>query len=418
MKQRRFGGHSLTSFTFHFGHAQLSRTRKDGSVETVQSVTFPTPAPTSKLIQCKHCEATFQNEQGYSVHRRMRHPRANAHEGTRLLKSMKNGESVAMWPWEGVGLGRCWLARLGTGPAGETVFQLQPKQRLLNDGFSCDDDKPDGRSGAKQRRVYTNRERAAAIEKLRRFQKQPRAIFEAYRMTPLRYASKTVGTAESNISKWAKHEDNIVEVAANKITGGLMKRNRSKPWFPRAESELHKLFRAKRKRGLKVSTFWLCVTMSGLVKQLYPDDPRAGTFTPSWRFMGKWAKKWSVATRRRSNSKNQSIEERLPKIQRFHKSLRSLMQNPAPESRRSNGAGAGRGSGDASLGAGESRGAGSGGASGGALLGAGESGGAGSGGANGEGHAHADKKYGRFPLELRANVDQVRTSSLFWEGLS
>ena len=232
------------------------------------------------------------NEQGYSVHRRMRHPRANAHEGTRLLKSMKNGESVAMWPWEGVGLGRCWLARLGTGPAGATVFQLQPKQRLLNDGFSCDDDKPDGRSGAKQRRVYTNRERAAAIEKLRRFQKQPRAIFEAYRMTPLQYASKTVGTAESNISKWAKDEDNIVEVAANKITGGLMKRNRSKPWFPRAESELHKLFRAKRKRGLKVSTLWLCVTMGGLVKQLYPDDPRAGTFTPSWRFMGKWAKKW------------------------------------------------------------------------------------------------------------------------------
>ena len=36
MKQRRFGGHSLTSFTFRFGHAQLSRTRKDGSVETVQ----------------------------------------------------------------------------------------------------------------------------------------------------------------------------------------------------------------------------------------------------------------------------------------------------------------------------------------------------------------------------------------------
>ena len=61
---------------------------------------------------------------------------------------------------------------------------------------------------------------------------------------------------------------------------------------------------------------------------------------------------------------------------------------------------------------------GRGGASGGALLGAGESGGAGSGGASGEGHAHADKKYDRFPLELRANVDQVRTSSLFWEGLS
>ena len=87
-----------------------------------------------------------------------------------------------------------------------------------------------------------------AVEKLRRFQKQPRAIFEAYRMTPLQYASKTVGTAESNISKWAKDEDKIVENAANKITGNLMKNNRSKALFPRAEQELHKLFRAKRKR--------------------------------------------------------------------------------------------------------------------------------------------------------------------------
>ena len=349
-------------------------------MELVQSVTYPTPAPTPKLIQCKHCPATFQNEQGYAVHRKTQHPRVNAHEGTRLLASMRNGEKVAMWPWAGVGLGRCWVARLGTGPAGATVFQLQPKLRPLNDGFSCDDDKSTGRCGAEQRRVYTNRERAAAVEKLRRFQKQPRAIFEAYRMTPLQYASKTVGTAESNISKWAKDEDKIVEKAANKITGNLMKNNRSKAWFPRAEQELHKLFRAKRKRGLKVSTLWLCVTMSGLTKQLYPEDPRAETFTPSWRFMGKWAKKWRVATRRRSNSKNQSIEERLPKIQRFHKSLRSLMQNPAPEPRGSTRAGAGGDSGVASLGAGESGGAGSGGASGDASLGAGESGGAGSGG--------------------------------------
>ena len=41
--------------------------------------------------------------------------------------------------------------------------------------------------------------------------------------------------------------------------------------------------------------------------------------------------------------------------------------------------------------------------------GAGESGGAGSGCASGEGHAHHDKKYGRFPLDRRINVDQVRT---------
>ena len=185
---RQTKGNLLTSPTFHFGFAQLSKTRKNGVVELVQSVTYPTRAPTPKLIQGKHFPATFINKQGNAVHRKTQHPQVNAHEGTRLLASIRNGEKVAMWPWEGVGLGRCWVARLGTGPAGTTVFQLQPKRRPLNDGFSCEYGKSNGRSGAEQRRVYTNKEKAAAFEKLRRFQKQPRAIFEAYRITPLQYS--------------------------------------------------------------------------------------------------------------------------------------------------------------------------------------------------------------------------------------
>ena len=180
-----------------------------------------------------------------------------------------------MWPWEGLGLGRCWVARLGTGPAGATVLQLQPKRCSLDDGFSCDDGKSTGRCGAGIRRVYTNKEKAAAVEKLRRFQKQERAIFEAYRMTLLQYTSKTVDTAESNISKWAKGEALIVEKAATHVSKDLLKNFRLKPWFPLAGKELHTLFRAKRKRGLKVSTLWLCVTMAALIEKLYPDDPRA-----------------------------------------------------------------------------------------------------------------------------------------------
>ena len=376
----------------------MPKTLKNGAVELVQSVTYPKPAPTQKLIQCRYCPAKFENEQGHTVHRKMLHPRVNAHEGTRLLASMRGGGKAAMWPWEGLGLGRCWVARLGTGPAGANMFQLQPKRCSLDDGFSCDDGKSTGRCGAGIRRVYTNREKAAAVEKLRRFQKQEHAIFEAYRMTPLQYTSKTVGTAESNISKWAKGEALIVEKAATHVSKDLLKNFRLKPSFPLAEKELHTLFRAKRKRGLKVSTLWLCVTMAALIKKLYPDDPRAETFTPTWRFVGKWAKKWRVATRRRSNSKNQSIEERLPKIQRFHKSLRGLMKNPAPASRGSNGAGAGGGSRVAQ-------------------PGAVESGGAGPGDGSGEGHAHADKKYGRFPLDQRVNVDQVRSREYFYQDI-
>ena len=60
-----------------------------------------------------------------------------------------------MWQWEGLGMGRCWVARLGTGPEGTTVFQLQPKRLSFNGGFSCDDGKSAGHCGAGIRRMYT-----------------------------------------------------------------------------------------------------------------------------------------------------------------------------------------------------------------------------------------------------------------------
>ena len=265
VKQRRQRHLLLRRSTF--GHAQIPKKRKNGAVELVQSVTYPITPPAPKLIQCQHCPAKFENEQAHAVHRKILHPLVDAHEGTRLMNSMRDGRKVAMWPWEGFGMGRCWVARLGTGPEGKTVFQFQPKRLLFNDGFSCDDDKPVGRCGAGIRRVYTNREKAAAVEKLRRYQKQEDAIFTANRMTPLQFTAKTVGTAESNISKWAKGEAQIIEEAAAVVTQDLMKNHRARAWFPKAERELHVLFRAKREKGLKVSTLWLCVAMTGLIKK-------------------------------------------------------------------------------------------------------------------------------------------------------
>ena len=91
------------------------------------------------------------------MHPRMLHAKVNAHEGTRLLKSMRDGSKVAMWPWEGVGIDRCWVTHLGTGPEGTTVFQLQPKRLPFNDRLSCGDDKPTCRCGAGIHREYTKR---------------------------------------------------------------------------------------------------------------------------------------------------------------------------------------------------------------------------------------------------------------------
>ena len=216
VKQRRHRHLLLLRSTF--GHAQIPKKRKNGAVELVQSVTYPTTPPAPKLIKCQHCLAKFENEQGHAVHRKLLHPLVDAREGARLVNSMRDGRKVALSPWEGFGMGRCWVSRLGTGSEGKAVFQLQPKRLLFNDGFSCDDDNPVGRCGAGIRRVYTDREKAAAVEKLRRYQKQEDAIFTAHGMTPHQFTAKTVGTAESNIYKWAKDEAQIIEKAAAVVT--------------------------------------------------------------------------------------------------------------------------------------------------------------------------------------------------------
>ena len=122
VKQRRQRHLLLLRSTF--GHAQIPKKRKNGAVELVQSVTYPTTPPAPKLIQCQHCPAKLENEQGHAVHRKILHPLVDEHEGTRLVNSMRDGRKVAMSPWEGFGMGRCWVARLGTGPDEKTVFQL------------------------------------------------------------------------------------------------------------------------------------------------------------------------------------------------------------------------------------------------------------------------------------------------------
>ncbi|CAN0416842.1 unnamed protein product, partial [Laminaria digitata] len=92
--------------------------------------------------------------------------------------------------------------------------------------------------------------------------------------------------------------------------------------FPKSEQGLYDLYMAKRRKGLKVPTLWICTTMAQQVKKHYPDDARRRTFKPSWRWARKWAAKRNISKRRRSNSKNQSVKERLPKIGRFLNNLR------------------------------------------------------------------------------------------------
>lgn len=74
-----------------------------------------------------------------------------------------------------------------------------------------------------------------------------------------------------------------------------------------------------------------------MVKKLYPDDSRTAIFRPTNRWVGRWVNKHKVTQRRRTNSNNKSVADRLPKTKAFHKGLWKPLQEPEPasQSRRS-----------------------------------------------------------------------------------
>lgn len=88
------------------------------------------------------------------------------------------------------------------------------------------------------------------------------------------------------------------------------------------------MYTARRKKKVRVSTRWLTVTFKKLLAEKYPGDTRAKSFRASYRFTQKWAKRHNLSKRRKSNSKNKSVEERLPKIKVWHKRYRQLLQEP------------------------------------------------------------------------------------------
>ncbi|CAB1107407.1 unnamed protein product [Ectocarpus sp. CCAP 1310/34] len=118
----------------------------------------------------------------------------------------------------------------------------------------------------------------------------------------------------------------LVQQAADKVRSSLMATcTQRRLWFPDAEKKLYKMSLARRKRKLRVSTRWITVTFKKLIMERYPQDPRAKAFRPSFRFAQKWATRHSLSKRWRSNSKNKSVAERLPKIRKWHREFRKLL---------------------------------------------------------------------------------------------
>ncbi|CBJ33249.1 C2H2 zinc finger protein [Ectocarpus siliculosus] len=327
------GGNIINAFARGSGKP-IERTR-GGVTEHVSGINFPPPAPERRL-PCTHCPMTFVNEQGLGIHVKTQHSNANMSNSLRLQRMLGKTPKGHVQPWEEAGPGRCWHVKVD-GARGAASFVLQRKRfrdlDLESDGFT--DRKVKETRGAVKRKRYDYRFKAHVVTQLRLLQEDAADLFKEEKLTPLQYLEDRLKVNYSLIVKWAQDEANIVQSAADDVKKTLLAKQQPKRWFPEEEKKLHNMFLARRRRKLKVSTLWLTVTFRKLVQENHPEDQRAAAFSASFRWARKWAKRHKLSKRRRSNLKNKSVEERLPKIQRFHRRFRKLLQEPvryrAPE---------------------------------------------------------------------------------------
>ena len=166
------------------------------------------------------------------------------------------------------------------------------------------------------------------------------------------------GLSQANISRWGKQEEALrTELAhqhradrpQSKHQGKLptsfqskgarrmsLHPGRTSP-FAACELELHGKYRLKRrgdgetqKGGQRVTGHWLRIQMKRLVRQHYGDHA-ADCFKASKRWLRNFARRFGISLRRKSNSKAEAIEVRLPKIRRWHARLRRRVRRGPAE---------------------------------------------------------------------------------------
>lgn len=218
---------------------------------------------------------------------------------------------------------------------GSCSFELQPRTQgdgssdLPDDGLLSDEDKGKKTRGAEKRTQYSNRKKAAVVAELRELEADhAEKIWHVHGVSCQQFLARKTGIPQPNICKWNGDAEKLIAAAANDLKKDLFRTGRERRWFGDAEKKLHSLLVQRRKRKLRVSTAWIRVNARKLVVEMYPNDPRAKNFSASDRWCRKFAKRHHLSKRRRTNMKNKSVEDRLPKMKSFHRRLRKLLQDP------------------------------------------------------------------------------------------
>ena len=89
------------------------------------------------------------------------------------------------------------------------------------------------------------------------------------------------------------------------------------------------IYREKRRKGLRISGHFLRITMKRIVQQHYGTTDASFKASSCW--LSLFARHFSISLRRKTNKKHLSVEERLPKCQRWHARFRRRLKGGTRE---------------------------------------------------------------------------------------
>lgn len=144
---------------------------------------------------------------------------------------------------------------------------------------------------------------------------------------PNRRVADLTNIAESNIAKWRKKRYELRKQLFNS-SGGKGRGNVTtlawrlsrgpKPKFAAAEQIVFERFLSARSNGIRVGPTLITTWMRKAVTELYP-SVLSSCFRASGGWRQRFVARYGLTCRRATNRKEMSLQERLPKVQRWHK---------------------------------------------------------------------------------------------------
>ena len=123
-----------------------------------------------------------------------------------------------------------------------------------------------------------------------------------------------------NVRKWDKNSEEIMNstgtASKKQKTCSSHRKSHAAGHFPVQQKKLYSKYRVRRAKGLRVSGMWLQAKMKTLVQADKPKNFEKFKASDNWK--QKFVKRHGISNQQKTNNKSKSIEERLPKVKRFH----------------------------------------------------------------------------------------------------